>query len=153
MLELTKLKLTYKILTLSSPVLPSLLTGLEKEHVRYNFMQTTIKRDVAQKGSDVIFFNSVFHGSLPTMVFAGFVDNRIIEGELQSNPFVYGSHNVVSFQYLKNGTPFRTYEPDYDNDDFLDVYFAFLNAIGCGKGDIDVGLTVSSHVSRVDEKN
>ena len=86
------------------------------------------------------------------MVFAGFIDNNIIEGDIKSNPFVYASHDVVSFEYLKNGVPFRTYEPDYDNDDFLDVYFAFLNAIGCGQGDIDVGLTVSSHVSHMTSK-
>ena len=115
-------------------------------------MQTTIKRDTAHAGQDVIFFNSIFHGSLPTMVFAGFIDNNIIEGDIKSNPFVYASHDVVSFEYLKNGVPFRTYEPDYDNDDFLDVYFAFLNAIGCGQGDIDIGLTVSSDVPHITSK-
>jgi len=73
---------------------------------------------------------------------AGFVSNDIIEGKISSNPFVYGTNYVKSFEYQKNGYPVKLYEPDYNKDDFLDVYFSFLKAIGAGNGDIDIGMTV-----------
>lgn len=59
MLELTKLKLVYNLLTLSAPVLPSIVAGLEKSNVKYNFVQTICRREIANVGSDVVFFNNV----------------------------------------------------------------------------------------------
>ena len=109
---------------------------LQKMNFRIPFTKVTMKRLTIPTGVTNIEFDNVYTGVLPKRVMLGFVQDAVLNGQHDSNPFNFQPFNVRYLSMKINGqdVPRIPYQPTFTTADYLREYHCFLEGLG-----LDIG--------------
>ena len=85
--------------------------------------------------------------TLPKKMFVWFVDHEAMSGKMHRNPFEWKNYNLQRIQFFVEGRPHPIipYDFDFNNDDVKQGYMELLNALGVGRSNKHINLTVEMY--------
>ena len=117
-------------------VSPGIITGhsraLEWAPARYPIHRSDIKTFAVPQGQFSLTVEDVFQGTCPDQVLVGLVSSSAYNGSYTTNPFNFKHYkcNFAAFYVDGQSVPARPLQPNYETDNYMDAYVAFVTGLG-----------------------
>ena len=105
---------------------------ISKSPITIPFNNVQMKTFSLAQGLTAYSQDSVYAGTLPSMVIFGLTDNKALTGDYPSTPFNFKHFSLSNLQLVLNGqnVPSQGLNLDFDNDDIIDGFETLTNALG-----------------------
>ena len=128
----------------------SLLKYKNSGPVQYPLTRNVLRTRAIHNGVSRIQLDNIFGtGTLPRALYVIFLEEGQLSGAIDKNPFVFKNYDVMESNCLINGFPYP-FEPiktnfTENNIIIMDAYKYFLDNIGIGDTDCEVGIDVTKY--------
>ena len=117
--------------------------------IYYPINRTSIRYRQLHSGILSTTIPSLFSGQLPHHILICFLSNSQLSS-LNHNPFIFHPHGLTKYSLIKNGAthPCQPISVGTDDGDFIRGYKFFLDNIGLGGANIDLGITPYDYLKK-----
>ena len=127
----------------------NLTRKLSTSTVTYPFTRSVVRSFQVHSGTSHISINNILRGKLPRAVYFVFLENSQTMGAIDRNPFVFLNHDIMEASLNISGFPYPS-EPvkyNFGEGDIMPGYRWFLDNIGIGDSDTDIGMTAEQYTT------
>lgn len=136
-IELRKMELCVKALSLYSGVSNSLSSVLTNHAAQYPMIQTECKSIYISAGRTEAPENNIFTDKVPKRVVVGFVENSAFNGSIRKSPFKFDHFNITEIHLSANGRqyPAYPYALDFSKKHCMRAYINMFEGLGMANSD------------------